>query len=350
MSVTLRKRTKNDGTITFRLDIYENGRRYYETLKHLKLVKPVTPIDRQKNKDTLAIAQSIALARSRELEANNYDVHVIKAQNVYVVAWMQSYVDAYPKKDKRNFQAVLNNFKLFLKGKDITFKQLDVTLIEDFIDYLQHKFTGEGPKSYFARFNRMLKQAVKRKIIRVNPYLESDKKVKGRASVKDFLTMDEIRILRDTPVSNDNVRRAAIFSAVTGLAWIDVKTLTWEQIHDGYMRIVRTKQANDNYSFDIPLNETALGLLGTPSKGLVFNLPTADGANKVLKGWVENAGITKKITWHNLRHSFGTNLIINGVDLLTTSRLMVHTSTHHTARYIKTVESMKIEATNKINL
>ena len=350
MSVTLRKRVNKDGSTTFRLDIYHNGKRYVETLKHLRLAKPITAIDRQRNKESSALAQSIALAKARELEANNYEVQSLNAKNIYVVDWMQSYVDSYTKKDKRNFQAVLKNFELFLDGRKITFSQFNVTLIEDFIDYLQHKFTGEGPKSYFARFNRMVKQAVKRKIIKTNPYEESDKKVKGRASAKDFLTLDEIRLLKDTPVSNDNIRRAALLSAVTGLAWIDVKTLTWDQIRNGTMRIVRTKQANDNYSFDIPLNETAIELLGAPSKGLVFDLPTPDGANKVLKGWVAKAGIDKKITWHNLRHSFGTNLMINGVDLLTTSRLMVHTSTHHTARYIKTIESMKIEATNKLNL
>lgn len=350
MSVTLRKRVNKDGSTTFRLDIYHNGKRHVETLKHLRLVKPVTAIDRQRNKENLAIAQSIVLARARELEANNYEVYTPQSQNVYVVEWMESFVDSYPKKDKRNFRSVLNNFKLFLNGKDITFKQLDVNVVDDFIDYLQNRFTGEGPKSYFARFNRMLKHAVKRKIIKVNPYSESDKKVKGRASAKDFLTMDEIRLLRDTPVSNDNIRRAALLCAVTGLAWIDVKSLKWEQINDGHMRVVRAKLAKDNYSFDIPLNETAIELLGTPAKGFVFDLPSANGANKVLKGWVSKAGITKKITWHNLRHSFGTNLIINGVDLLTTSRLMVHTSTQHTARYIKTVENMKIEATNKLNL
>ncbi|MBE7170545.1 MAG: hypothetical protein INR73_08140 [Williamsia sp.] len=40
MSVKLRKRKNSDGTTTLYLDIYNNGKRPYEFLKHLKLDKP----------------------------------------------------------------------------------------------------------------------------------------------------------------------------------------------------------------------------------------------------------------------------------------------------------------------
>ncbi len=92
-------------------------------------------------------------------------------------------------------------------------------------------------------------------------------------------------------------------------------------------------------------------LLGSPGKAElnIFKLPSATGANKTLKAWIKTAKINKAITWHNLRHSFGTNLIFNDVDLLTTSKLLGHQSTKHTIRYVKAGEEMKQTATDKLN-
>lgn len=83
---------------------------------------------------------------------------------------------------------------------------------------------------------------------------------------------------------------------------------------------------------------------------LVFTLPSANGANKTLKAWIKRAKIDKEITWHNARHSFGTNLMFNNVEMLTTSKLLGHTSLKHTQRYVDVANEMKIKATDKINI
>jgi len=85
-------------------------------------------------------------------------------------------------------------------------------------------------------------------------------------------------------------------------------------------------------------------------KDLVFTLPSANGANKTVKAWVRRAKIEKQITWHNARHSFGTNLIFNEVDVLTTSKLLGHTSMKHTQRYVDASNEMKENATKAINI
>lgn len=74
MSVTLRKRKNGDGTTSLRLDIYQNGQRTIETLKHLKLAKPSNLLDREQNKKRMQQAEEIAVARAAELEANNYNM------------------------------------------------------------------------------------------------------------------------------------------------------------------------------------------------------------------------------------------------------------------------------------
>lgn len=353
MSVTLRKRKNKDGTTTLRLDIYNNGERTVETLQHLKLAKPSTVLDREQNKQRLQQAEQIAVARAAELEADNYNMVTDVGRKTIITTWMQNYVDTYTKKDKRNMQGVLNRFIEFLtkeKKTGLTFGNLNALIIEDFIEFLEGKSKGEGALSYYSRFKKMIKNAYRKKLMKENVLEFVERKVKGKAKKKDILTLEELKILAATPTESGEVRRAFLFSSLSGLRWIDVKPLTWGNIN------LESRQMNVNQSkteedVATPLNDTAVQLLGMPgaAKDLVFDLPTANGANKTLKAWVKRAGISKKITWHNGRHSYGTNLIFHDVDLLTTSRLLGHTSTKHTTRYVRASQEMKEKATDKIN-
>ena len=356
MSVILRKRKNVNGTTTLMLVIYNGDKKSYERLSNLQLAKPSNLSDRESNKDLLQQAEAIRLTRAVELEGNNYSMDNEAAKKTIITVWMQTYIDSYMKKDKRNMQGVLNRFNDFLKENKrvgLTFGNLTALLIEDFIDYLQSKSTGEGAKSYYNRFKKMLKTAFRKKFMKDNILDEVERKVKGKAKKKDTLTLEDIKILASTPIESNEVKRAALFCSVTGLAWVDVKQLTWDKIKmdSRQLEIVRAKLKDENNTVTIPLNDTAIKLLeiaGDP-KANVFELPTANGANKTLKAWVKRAKIDKKITWHNLRHSYGTNLIFNDVDILTTSKLLGHSSTDQTMRYVKAAEEMKQKATDTLN-
>ena len=67
MSVILRKRKNANGTTSLRLDIFHNGERKIETLKHLQLSKPSTLLDREHNKAKLQQAEEIAVARAERV-------------------------------------------------------------------------------------------------------------------------------------------------------------------------------------------------------------------------------------------------------------------------------------------
>lgn len=355
MSVILRKRKNANGTTTLMLVIYHDGKRSYERLNHLQLAKPSNLLDRESNKELLQSAETIRLARTIELENTNYDLKSEAGKKTIVTVWMQSYVDTYNKKDKRNMQGVLNRFSDFLKiekATGLTFGNITALLVEDFIDYLQDNSTGEGAKSYYSRFKKMLKYAFRQRVMDRNLIDFVEKTAKGKAGKKDALTLEEIKLLAATPTESSEVKRAALFSTVTGLAWVDIKALTWNKIKMGsMMEIVRSKQQADNITISIPLNTTALTLLGEAGKTTanVFLLPTANGANKTLKAWVKRAGIKKKITWHNLRHSYGTNLILNDVDVVTASKLLGHQSLAQTNRYVNSAAELKQKATDKLN-
>ncbi len=353
MSVTLRKRKNSDGTISLILDIYNNGNRRYEFLKHLKLCKPKNPADRQSNKDKLQQAEKIAVKKAAELSANDYSMVSDTGRKTLVVEWMQSFINSYKKKDKRNMQGALNNFKDFLiedRKQDLTFGQLTELIISDYQDYLRDRYTGEGPASYFNRFKKMVRQAFREKLIAANP-AAGVKTIQGHAKKKDILTIAEIQTLANTNTENDHVKRAFLFSCVTGLRWVDVKALKWSNINLEAGQIT-LKQSKTEKEIRNNLNRTAIKLLGK-QKGpdqLVFILPTANGANKTLAAWVKRAKIKKEITWHNARHSFGTNIIFHGADLITASALLGHASVKHTQRYITAANELKERATDKLNI
>jgi len=354
MSVILRKRKNSDDSISLLLDIYHKGERHYEFLKELKLCKPANPADRQKNKDNLDLAEKIAVKRAQELSASDYEMITETGKNTLVTEWMQSFIDKYKKKDIRNLQGALNRFKEFLiedKKQGLTFGKLTPIIISDYQDYLREHSKGEGASSYFARFKKMVKQAYRQKLLQTNPAAEVPTR-QGKAKRKDTLTLEEIQHLAAAPTDSSEVRRAFLFTCMTGLAWIDVKLLKWSNISEGTMSINRKKLSEEAEAVTINLNDAAMKLIGNPDKRneFVFDLPTANGANKTLKAWVKRAGIKKKITWHNGRHSFGTNLIYLGTDVIVASALLGHSTLKHTSRYVKAANELKQRATDKLNI
>lgn len=354
MSVKLRKRKNADGTTSLRLDIYKHGKHTIETLKHLQLDKPSNIADRENNKEKLKQAEAITVKRAAELEANNYDMDVDLGKKTIVTVWMQSYVDSYSKKDKRSMQSVLNKFSKFLIGlrkPNLTFAELQPLMIEDFVEYLEEGSIGEGARSYFNRFKKMIRHAYRKRIMKNNVLDFVERKATGKARKKDVLTLVELKLLSETPINSLEIKRAFLFTCVTGLRWCDIKELKWKNINMKD-RMLNLTQSKTNEDVSVPLNDTAIKLLGQADKPAlkIFTLPSSNGCNKTLKAWIERAGIQKYITWHNGRHSFGTNLIFNEVDILTASKLLGHNSLRHTQRYVNIAAEMKEKATNKINI
>jgi integrase len=168
--------------------------------------------------------------------------------------------------------------------------------------------------------------------------------------------MEEIKKLSQTETSNEQIKRAFLFSCMTGLRWADVKTLLWKHIRlsSKELKKEQTKVEGEGKTLRLNLNSTAIKLLEEQGQGKpdepVFTLPSANGANKTLKAWVKRAKIQKDITWHCARHSAGTNLIFNGADVTTVSSILGHTSLKHTQRYVREAKALKEKATDSLSI
>ncbi len=251
-----------------------------------------------------------------------------------------------PTPGNRHLASSLNIFIKFL-GKDfISAIDINESLCERFRNYLLKNYNGETPSGYFMRFKRVLKAAKKDGYFKNNPAEDIAAKSNLNKKIKEILSADEYLKLLNTPCTNYEVKKAFVFSLYTGLRWADVKPLKWESVKENSIVIEQNKTG---VSLEVPLHETALKILGERKEGLVFHLPTADGANKVLRKWSTDAGLGKHITWHSARHSFSVLLQQNGVDLATVAGMLGHTTTKYVQQtYKRYLQNNAKEAIKKL--
>jgi len=116
-----------------------------------------------------------------------------------------------------------------------------------------------------------------------------------------------------------------------------------------YVKLKEQKTGNIN---NHPISETAFKILKLQKtdNGLVFQDIKYSQVPRRLKKWIEDAGITKKISFHNFRHSYATLQLANGTDIYTVSKLLGHKNVSTTQIYTKVMDKNKIEAANRINV
>jgi site-specific recombinase XerD len=349
MSVTIRKRKNEDGTTSIVLDIYHQGKRKIEFLKDCKLDKVKNQFDRQTNKERLELAQRIRNKRALELDSSENGIAPLFKTKINFIDYFEKFISTYGKKDIRVLSACLSKFKNFLIEEDIktiTTKEVDENLVLNFKEYLESTLNGTSPTTYFKRFKKVLKQGQRDKVFTYNP--AQDVSIKENQGIsKDILTFKEIQLLFRADCPNNEVKRAFLFSCLTGLRFCDIVTLKWDNINNNVLKVVQQKTKSQ---VSINLNDDSLNLINEVEKKdeFVFSLPSHTACLKNLKTWCKNAEINKKITWHCARHSFATNIIFYGSDINSASSLLGHTSFKHTQKYVRVVESLKEKAVQNL--
>lgn len=222
---------------------------------------------------------------------------------------------------------------------------MNEALLRRFVQYLQHHLNGETPHSYFEKLTQIIKAATEDHYFRKNPARNIMVR-KNNHLRKDVLTAEELRLLWQTPCERAQIKRAFLFCCLTGLRWCDVKVLEQKHIKGTTLHFVQKKT---KIALTIPLWEEVLLLLNqqAPKGDRIFDLPTYANCILWLRKWKEAAGIEKHLSWHCGRHSYGTLLVSNGVDISIASKLLGHTSLAHTQRYVRISEKLKKEAIEK---
>lgn len=363
--VRLRMRETADGGQSLYLDIYRNGKRTYEYLK-MYIIPENSYIDRQQNIVTLQAANAIKAQRIIEIAKGEAGIEAPEEKpKVLLMDWMQTYLANQKKrgkKDDRQIEVAIKILEKYAKPKT-TLDTIDRAFCQGYIDYLMTEYSPKGKQlsnntlhNYYRVLNGAFNAAVREDLMDVNPFtkISSSDKIHKPESRREHMTIDEIKALIETPMKNEAVKYAYLFSCFCGLRMSDILALTWKNVYqDGEQTRLEVVMKKTKAPIYLPLSKEALRWM--PERGdkspedLVFNLPSPAAINVLIKPWAKEAGINKLMTFHTARHTFATLMLTLGADILTTSKLMGHTDVRMTQVYAKIVNRKKDEAVNLVN-
>lgn len=361
--IRLRQRTLANGNISLFLDMYRDGKRSYEFLK-LYLVPERTREDKEQNRQTMQLAQSIKAQRIVEMQNGEFGFKSKFAEDTLFFEFYRAMCEARHGEESNgnwgNWYSALKHLQRYEHNERITFAEITPAWVQGFKDYLEtaaytndghyakdgivRKLSRNSKVSYFNKLRACLNEAFEKRIIAYNPMRGIDN-FKAEEGKRMYLTIDEVRKLAQTPCRSEEVKTAFLFSCLTGLRRSDIAKLTWGEVHhqSGFTRIIfRQKKTGGQEYLDITTQAAALmGERGADDERVFkwFNSPSS--TNDIIRVWVANAGINKDITFHCGRHTFATMMLDLGTDLFTVSKLLGHADISTTQIYAKVLDKAK---------
>lgn len=376
VKVSLRQKNISKGRKSLYLDFYppiphpETGdptRREFLGLYIFDNTK--NPIDKHHNIETLKIAESIRQKRENFLNKpeiySQYEKEQLRKKELGEQSFIEYLRKLANKRKGSNYDSwvsALNYIEAFTNEK-LKFADLNEKFLEDFKEYLLTTKSNKSDKttlsqnsavSYFNKVKVALKQAYKDGILQSDLNTKITP-IKAAETRREYLTIEELNKLVKTPCNNDLLKRAALFSALTGLRFSDIQKMVWNELKyiEGQGYFLNFSQKKTKGIEYYPISEQAYSFCGTqgePTTKVFEGLEYSAYHNKHLFQWIGAAGISKDITFHCFRHTFATLQLFNGTDIYTVSKMLGHKDLKTTQIYAKIVDDTKRKAADKIKL
>ena len=249
----------------------------------------------------------------------------------------------------------LMRYLVLKKLENVTLKELDVTFIERYYAWM----LSDGHCGKTTAFDRtqtlkcILYVAVEQGWIDRHPFLSF--KCAPDYKPRVFLSDEEIQRLMNVELRYHRqraVRDMFIFCCFTGLAYIDLKNLTYDHIitaptGEQYIYNRRQKTGTPYHIMLLPIAQELIeryrGYPGKIDETRVFPVKDRKSMCTTMKRIARKCGITKNLSTHIGRHTFGTTVTLEkGVPIETVSEMLGHKQITTTQIYAKlTANKMK---------
>lgn len=249
----------------------------------------------------------------------------------------------------------LLNFHIRKVNARIRMWEVNLDFVKALADHMMKKertSTGEPLAkatitNHIAALSSVMSYAMRKGMVKENPVELFDyNTIEGPVHKRNYLIVEELKRLVETPCSNEQYKNLFIFGCFVGLRYSDLRTLRWKDIieENGETRIEKMMSKTGHMVY-IPLNRTAM--MHLPARrdyeDLVFtDLPAGiSSVDTVIKEWAKEAGIRKTVSFYTARHTFATLTLTQGADLFAVSQLMGHKDISTTQGYAEIIDVKK---------
>lgn len=246
---------------------------------------------------------------------------------------------------------------------DIAIEKIDHAFVTGYDFYLRTEkdCSNNTTVKYIKNFKKIIRICLANGWLTQDPCLNY--KVKLQEVERNILTQDELQALAEKEINIerlDAVRDIFLFSCFTGLAYIDVKQLTPDNIIKGIdgQLWIDTKRQKTNTPSRIPLLGTALDIIQKyqdhpkcNNENTLLPVSSNQKMNAYLKEIATISGIKKELTFHCARHTFATTVTLsNGVPIESVSKMLGHKSIRTTQHYAKITDSKVANDMDKLKI
>lgn len=316
------------------------------TSKVYKIQKDLVLEDIEYNANTIKDILSGANRKSKTI------IEVFQAHNKQL---KQLEGKQYAKATVKRYDTALKHVQSFIiynySINDLPLNKINHKFITDFQFYLMNvkDQSHNTALKYIKNFKKIVKISLDNDWIVKDPFSRFKRSFK--TVDREILTQEEI----DTIISKEldlprleMVRDVFLFSCYTGLAYVDVKLLSKNDIVIGMNgeKVIHIKRKKTNTVSKIPLLPYAETIINkyqnNPSvlnSGTLLPVKSNQKLNAYLKELTDLCGINKNITFHTARHTFATTITMaNGVATESISKMLGHKSLRTTQHYAKILD------------
>lgn len=363
MKISLRKKVLKNGKSSLYLDYYmgtTNGKidRKTETIKGLWIYTvPKDKNQKDYNKQQIEFAEKIKTKKQNEFNHYSHGFINNESSNAnFIEFFYQLSISKDNVDNKANWKSVYK-FLIQYTGSNVSFSRIDRNFIEGFRFFLEKKaFKKNGEKlainsqsSYFKKFKASLKEAYNNGYIQKH-FGDEVSGIKEEETYREYLTKEEFEKLAKTPLKPEVLKKAFLFSCLTGLRFSDVQKLVWDEVEEyqaGKFKIKFRQKKTKSVQY-IPLHRQAIEIIGERRNSEERVFKNLQYNNVKIKDWAKKAKIEKNISFHVSRHTAATLLMTYGVDLYVIKEILGHKDIHTTQIYTKIVNQRKDEAIDKL--
>jgi integrase len=155
-----------------------------------------------------------------------------------------------------------------------------------------------------------------------------------------YLTVEEtLKLIEVCEASEPHLKPLIVTAVYTGFRWSSVRRLKWNEVDLENSIIIldeSIKKGEKGYPLPVEVKAEIQKIPRNGSKYIFINPETGKPWENLRKAFArakEKAGITRPFRFHDLRHSFASNLVMGGADLKTVQELLGHRNIKTTTRY-----------------